>query len=155
MALLKLVDSHLDLETSLFCPVTVDWPMVRQLTNSAGDKSPCSLREDARVALQRRTERAMQAADLCYTDAETGKQVPWLEDEVPKADPRKKNSLCRVTICMCLDWHRRHRRAAAYVIRGKHNTGPVPFFQPQPGTHHGWCAPPHFAFFQRRRGAQV
>ena len=96
MALLKLVASHLDLETSLFCPVTVDWPMVRQLTNSAGDKSPCSLREDARVALQRRTERAMQAADLCYTDAETGKQVPWLEDEVPKADPRKKNSLCRV-----------------------------------------------------------
>ena len=158
MALLKLVASHLDLETSLFCPVSVDWPMVRQLTQSAGDKCPYSLVQDARVAQQIRTERAMKAAGLCYSNTKTGEQVPWLEDKVSDnlaTDPRKKNSLCRVTICMCLDWHRRHRRAAAYVIRGKHNTGPVPFFQPQPGTHHGWGDPPHFAFFQRRRGSQV
>ena len=134
MALLKLVASHLDLETSLFCPVTVDWPMVRQLTLSTGDKCPGSLRDDARAALRMQTERAMQAAGLHYTDADIGEKIPWQEDGVPKAGPRKKNSLCRETICMCLDWHRRHQEAAAYVIPGETITrGLCLFFNRNPG----------------------
>ena len=125
MALVKLVASHLGLGTSLFCPVTVDWPLVRQLPHDAGDRSPFVLRQQARVALRRRTESAMKAAGLRYKNVKTDKKVPWMEPEAPDelaADARGKNSLCRAAICMCLDWQIRHRQVAAYVIPGERLT---------------------------------
>ena len=115
--MLKLVARHLDLGKSLFRTVSVDWSTFRQLSLDAGKKSPSELLSRAADELTRRTNRALENANLWYAD-DRPHDTEIHDDLHPlaMARARENNSKCRVAICMCLHWHRTHRQAAAYVV---------------------------------------